>query len=179
VDTKVFALASQAGPSEAITPSTDTLLELNVINEGRKPVKWTIESVTGAIYLKGEQETALGMNKFMLTCPARGPMALYAIFDAGQNTDDVMTWSTHWLFFDEGKMQIEDRLYNKSVKNGWVNLIYRVDATLLAAIVGAKSVIGVGLSPAPGAAIFSGFAYMPFEGGAAKLPGFLQVCGPR
>jgi len=69
--------------------------------------------------------------------------------------------------------------FNKSVNNGWVNLSYRVDGVLLAAIVGAKSVIGVGLSPAPGAAIFSGFAYMPFEGGAAKLPGFLEVCGPR
>jgi hypothetical protein len=127
VDTKIFALASQAGSTEAVTPSSDELLALNVINEGRKPVKWTIESLTGAIYLKGEQETALGMNKFMLTCPARGSMELYVIFDAGKNTDEVMSWQTNWLFVDGGQMEIDDRLLEKKVLNGWINLSYRVD----------------------------------------------------
>jgi hypothetical protein len=74
VDTKLFALASQAGSSQAVTPSAEALLSLNVINNGSKPVKWTIESITGGIYLKGEQETALGINKFMFTCPAHAPM---------------------------------------------------------------------------------------------------------
>src|SRR5262249_39020062 len=107
VDTKIFALASQAGPSDAITPSRAALLALNVINEGRKPVKWTIESITGGIYLKGEQETANGINKFILICPAsHDPMRLYVIFDAGENTDEVMGWQTNWLYVDGGRMQI-------------------------------------------------------------------------
>ena len=38
VDTKIFALASQAGPSKVITPSHQTLLALSVVNDGRKPV---------------------------------------------------------------------------------------------------------------------------------------------
>jgi hypothetical protein len=177
VDTKLFALASQAGSSEAITPSAETLLTLNVINNGSKQVKWTIESVAGGIYLKGEQETALGINKFMFTCPAHAPMDLYAIFDPGQNADEVMAWSTHWLFYDGDKMQIEKKLVEKSTKNGWINLRYLADPELVRTIAGTKSKIGVGLSPAPEAAIFSGFDMMPFEGGAAKLPGFLQVCG--
>jgi hypothetical protein len=179
VDTKIFALASQAGPSEAITPSTDTLLALNVINEGSKPVNWTIESVPGAIYLKGEQQTALGMNKFILVCPARHPMELYAIFDAAKNTDEVMGWQTNWLFVDGNQVQIDDELFEKKVNNGWINLSYRVDDRLLSAITGARAVVGVGLSATPKAAVFSGFAHMPFDGGAAKLPGFLQVCGHR
>jgi hypothetical protein len=153
---------------------------LNVINNGSKPVKWTIESAPGGLYLKGEQETAIGMNKFMLVCPAsRDPMHLYAIFDAGENTNALMAWPTNWLFVDARQLRIDDRLLDKSVKNGWINLVYRVDKVLLAAIVGANSAIGVGLSPTPGAAGFNGFAHMPFEGGAAKLPGFLQVCGNR
>jgi len=176
VDTKLFALASQAGASEAVTPSEDELLALNVINNGREPAKWTIESIPGAIYLKGEQETAIGMNKFMLTCPAKGPMYLYAIFDAGQNTDEVMTWYVNWLFLDGTQSEIEDHLINKTVTNGWINLIYRVDDGLLAAIAKAKSTVGIGLSPTPGAAIFNGFSDMPFRDGAMKLPGFLQVC---
>ena len=42
------------------------------------------------IYLKGERETWNGINKFMITCPARGPITLYTIFDPGQNAKDVM-----------------------------------------------------------------------------------------
>jgi hypothetical protein len=177
--TKIFSLASQAGPTEAITPTSDTLLALNVINEGRKPAKWTIESVTGAIYLKGEQETALGITKFMLVCPAHEQMKLYAIFDASKNTDEVMSWKTNWLFVDGNQTQIDDWLQEKAVVNGWINLRYRLDNALLSAVVGARSVIGVGLSATPKAAVFSGFANMPFEAAAAKLPRFLEVCGHR
>ena len=179
VDTKLFALASQAGSSQVITPSAETLLSLNVINNGSKPVKWTIESITGGIYLKGEQETLRGINKFMLTCSPREPMHLYAIFDAGQNTNEVMTWPTHWLFYDGKKIEIENKLVKRSIANGWVNLLYLADPALIAIIVSTKSEIGVGLSPTPEAKIFNGFESMPFEGGAAKLPGFLQVCGPQ
>jgi hypothetical protein len=106
-------------------------------------------------------------------------MVLYAIFDAGKNTDEVMAWTTNWLFLDDRQMQIGDHLVSKTVKNGWINLVYRIDKPLLSAIVAARSKVGVGLSAAPGAAVFSGFAYMPFGDAAVKLPGFLQVCGRR
>jgi hypothetical protein len=135
--------------------------------------------VPGAIYLKGEQETSLGINKFMLICPARDPMELYVIFDAGKNTAEVMGWQTSWLFVDGTQIQIDDRLFKRTVNNGWINLSYRIDDRLLSAIVGAKAEVGAGLSATPKAAVFSGFAHMPFDGGATKLPGFLQVCGHR
>jgi hypothetical protein len=179
VSTRLFALASQAGPSELVTPSHQVLLSLNVVNDGSKPTKWTIESLSGALYLKGEQETALGINKFMLTCPMRGPMYLYVLFDAGQNTNEVMAWPTNWLFFDGKRIEIQNRLTTKVVLNGRINLIYVPDHNLMETIAGTKSEIGVGLSPTSGSAIFNGFAKMPFKGAAAKLPGFLQVCGPR
>ena len=179
VDTKLFSLASEASSAELVTPSHDVLFALNVVNDGRKPAGWTIESIPGAIYLKGQQETAFGMHKLMLTCPAHGSMYLYAIFDAGQNTEEVMSWGTHWLFSDDHKREIVDHLVKKSVANGWINLVSGLDKPLLAAFVATRKTIGVGLSPAPGAAFFNGFADMPFQGAAAKLGGFLQVCKPR
>jgi len=42
VDTRIFSLASEAGASEVVTPSHEMLLMLNVVNDGRKPPKWTI-----------------------------------------------------------------------------------------------------------------------------------------
>jgi hypothetical protein len=176
VSTELFSLASQAGPDQVVTPTPDKLLALGVINNGRKPVAWSIESVTGAIYLKGQQETSFGINKFLLVCPAQGPMQLWAIFDAGQNTDEVLKWGTHWLFVDGQQLQIQDHLAMEDVKNGWINLTYTVDDRLLSTVVAARSYIGIGLSPAPGAAIFEGFDRMPFDGAVAKLSGFLQVC---
>lgn len=53
VDTKLFALASEAGSSDAITPTPDELLRLNVVNNGEKPVQWSLESLPGMMYLKG------------------------------------------------------------------------------------------------------------------------------
>lgn len=180
VDTKLFALASEAGSSEAITPTAEQLLALNVINNGQKPVSWSLESLPGVIYLKGQQETwSNGITKFMLSCPVQGSMFLYTIFDAGPNANEVMTWPIDWLFSDEKKFQIQDMQAAKVNKNRKINIFFRVDAALLRIINSAKSTIGIGLSPAPEAPIFEGFAYMPFAAGAAKLPGFLQVCGHR
>jgi hypothetical protein len=178
VDTKIFTLASQAGSSEVITPSHETLLALNVVNDGRKPVKWTIESFAQGsaqgIYLKGEQETANGIDKFMVMCSS--PMGLYALYHAGMNADEVMTWPVNWLFLDHERVRMDRQLKSKTMnKRGQINLLYYLNSDLLAAIAKAKSV-GVGLQPTTGAAVFSGFDFMPFEGGAAKLPGFLSAC---
>jgi len=180
IDTKLFALASEAGSSDAITPTPDELLTLNVINNGQKPVQWSLESLPGMMYLKGQQENWVnGVSKFMLTCPAKGPMFLYAIFNAGPNANEVMGWSTDWLFSDKSQFQIQDMQLSRLNKNGEINIFFKVDDALLGILARTRATVGIGLSPAPGAAIFEGFDYMPFAGGAAKLPGFLQVCGHR
>ena len=176
VDTKIFALASQAGSSEIVTPSHETLLALNVVNDGRNPVKWTIESLSQggakAMYLKGEQETDNGMNKFMLVCVPGEPVLLYAIYDVGANADETMRFAVSLLFLDRKPIRVD---YEKEIVNGMMNLTYTLNDTLLNSISKAKTV-GAGLQPTPEGAIFSGFNSMPFEGGAAKLPGFLAVC---
>jgi hypothetical protein len=180
VDTKLFALASEAGSSDAITPTPEQLLALDVINNGQKPVSWSIESLPGQIYLKGQQETWInGISKFILSCPAHGAMFIFAIFNAGPNAKEVMTWPVDWLFSDDMQFQIQNMQASKVNKNGEIDLLFGVDDALLRIITNTKSSIGIGLSPARGAAIFEGFAYMPFAGAAAKLPGFLQVCGHR
>jgi hypothetical protein len=179
VDTNLFALKSQAGASEVITPSHETLLALNVVNDGRKPVKWTIESISrpNLMYLKGEQETANGINKFMLACPPDAPIFLYAIFDVGPNADEVMNWPVGWLFLDDKLVRMENGLLKKEISNGKMNLTYPLNRTLLNAIASAKTV-GVGLQGGVGAAVYSGFNYMPFAEGQAKLGGFAAVCHP-
>jgi hypothetical protein len=48
-------LSGEAGV-EYQKPTPNDHLQLNVINNGSQAAKWTIESIPGAIYLKGEQD---------------------------------------------------------------------------------------------------------------------------
>jgi hypothetical protein len=175
VDTKIFALASQAGSTEIVTPSHEVLLALNVMNDGRKPPKWTIESIPEGIYLKGEQETANGVNKFMLVC-APPEVHLHAIFDGGNGAEQNIRWPVNWLFLDHSQIRVDQQLIRKELRNGMINLIYRLDSNLMTAISKAKSV-GVGLQLTTEAAVFIGFDSMPFGEGALKMPGLTSVCG--
>jgi hypothetical protein len=175
VSTDLFTLKSQVGGDEIIAPPRDQLVALNVLNNGVKYVKWTIESVPEALYLKGERDTSFGINKFLIMCPAQGTMALYIIFDVGQNGDEVMRFNVDNLMIDGNKISLGERRIGKQILNGWINLIYSINRPMLDAITKANTV-GIALQPTNEAAFFAGFDGMPFEEGKKKLPGFLQAC---
>ena len=175
VNIDLFTIASRAGRDEVMTPSREELVRLVVVNDGAKKVKWTIESIPRGIYLKGERETWNGINKFMITCPARGPITLYIIFDPGQNAKDVMQFGAETLFVDYAKISLAGRRLMKEMKNGWINLMYSVDPVMMSAI-GKATTVGIGLQPTTEAAFFAGFDDLPFDEGRAKLPGFLRAC---
>jgi hypothetical protein len=73
----------------AIIPH-DELAWLNIINNGQKKTRWTIESVEFRIYLKGERETFHGINKFILECMPNHSIALLAIFDPEGRANEIM-----------------------------------------------------------------------------------------
>jgi hypothetical protein len=176
VDTKLFSLASQAGPSEMTVPNEETLKRLNVINNGAKKVRWTIESISAGMYLKGEQETYMGTNKFMITCPASSrALEVYTIFDSGQRAAEVMDFAAASLMINFAPVPLESRFLRRENHHGKINMFYPLNAELLNVISTARAV-GVALQPTREAAWFVGFAGMAFEEGAKKLPGFIQVC---
>ena len=175
VSTELFTLASSAGRDEIVAPSQEVLVRLNVVNNGAKPTKWTIESIPDGIYLKGEQQTGNGTNKFMITCAPGEPVGLYAIFDAGMNIEDAMNFNAETLIINSTKISLAGRRERRKTVNGKINVSYSVDATILNAISKAKTV-GILLQPTTEAAAYLGFESMPFDEGRAKLPGFLQVC---
>jgi hypothetical protein len=116
------------------------------------------------------------MNKFMLACAPGDPsMLLYAIFDGGNNAARDIRWPINWLFLDHSPIRLDQRMVEKSIKNGMINFTYRVDPGLMAAISKA-SLVGVGLQPSVQAKVFLGFDGVPFGDGAKKLPGLISVC---
>jgi hypothetical protein len=135
VSTDLFAVASQAGRDDVIAPAEDDLLRLNVVNNGVKETKWTIESIPEGLYLKGERETVYGLNKFIITCAPQGAMGLMIFFDAGRSADEVMHYGTEALFIDSIK-QIDLSRYHGSrrVRNGEISLSYDIDGNVLRAL---------------------------------------------
>lgn len=175
VDTKLFGLGAQAGRDDILTPSREILTMLGVYNDGLKPPLWSIESADSGIYLKGQQDTANGINKFMLICASQMPMMLYVVYDAGQNAAEALSWPVHVLHIDKKTVRIDRQIVAKRNGGGMVNVFYRLTPALLNMIREA-STVGVGLRVAEQSATFSGFDNMPFQAGAAKLSGFLKVC---
>jgi hypothetical protein len=102
-------------------------------------------------------------------------VALYIIFDPGQNAKDVMQFAAETLFVDYAKVSLAGRRLMKEMKHGWINLMYRVDLMMMAAI-GKATTVGIGLQPTNEAAFFAGFDDLPFDEGRAKVPGFLKAC---
>jgi hypothetical protein len=139
---------------------------------------WSIGSAPegsgNVIYLKGQQETDNGPNKFMIACSS--PISLFVFYHDVINADDVTKWPVNWLFIDGQRVRIDKQLQNNEIDHGENQLSYNLNSDLLTAIAKAKRV-GVGLQPAAGAAAFSGFKSMPFgEDAAKKLAEFLIEC---
>ena len=175
VDTALFTIASRAGRAELEIVPREILERLNVINNGTKKTKWTIESIPQGMYLKGERETALGINKFMIYCPVGGTPILSVVFDAGENYRDVMNFQAEWLMVDDTQVSLEGRRVRRLNNRERIHSFYRADKLLLNSLRSARFV-GVGLQPTWAAGFFVGFQRMPFEEGAAKLDGFLAIC---
>lgn len=178
VDLKLFTLASSAGPSEMLVLAPSELDALNVINNGRGKTTWSIESTANpaGMYLKGEQETIHGVNKFMIVCPAREPPFLYIIFDAQGREREILQMGVEQLWLDGAPVRIDHVRVKKQVQNGWINAVYPLTAQIRASLSRAREKVGLSMQWRSDAGLFFGFDSMPFRDGATKLPGFLRVC---
>jgi hypothetical protein len=176
VDPEFLTEMTKAGKAEVNLIPYNDLVRLNVINNGQTKTRWTIESMGEAIYLKGERATFHGINKFILICNSNRTVTLYAIFDPERREREIAKMAAISLLIDGTPMQIATQLFDgPKLVNGWINVMFSLDDTLLSAIQRAKTV-GVSFQFSYGAPVFLGFDGLEFAEGAKKLPGFLHTC---
>ena len=176
VDPEFLTEMTKAGKAEVNLIPYNDLVRLNVINNGQTKTRWTIESMGEAIYLKGERATFHGINKFILICNSNRTVTLYAIFDPERREREIANMAAISLLIDGTPMPIATQLFDgPKLVNGWINVMFSLNDTLLSAIQRAKTV-GVSFQFSYGAPIFLGFDGMEFAEGAKKLPGFLHTC---
>ena len=174
IDTELFNLSTQAGPSEINEPSIDTLKLLNIVNYGFTKPQWTIESHSGFIYLKGERDTDKGRNKFIVICSAQSQMQLFVMFDSGGHDSELLHFPTHFLVTDERSQPISP--VSKEIKDGAITLQYNLSTAQLTSMLQAKTV-GLTVRRSYESELFLGFKYLPFRDGAEKLAGLIKSCG--
>lgn len=174
VDTGLFSLASDTPSDDILELPIETLVRLNVINNGTKKPKWSIESIDGAVYLKGERETVYGIQKYIIIFPAKGRIVLHIIFDGGENAEDAMAMESDRFVVDGEYIEARQYRISRGNDHGLINAMYLLETEVLDRIMKAKTV-GFSLRFSNEAAVFLGFSNLPFEEGAAKLPGLLDV----
>jgi hypothetical protein len=176
VDPEFLSEMAKAGKAEInLIPYAD-LVRLNVVNNGQTKTRWTIESMDEAIYLKGERTTFHGINKFILICNPSRTVTLYAIFDPERREREIINMSAMSLLLDGKPIPIAtQRSDGPKLVNGWINVMFSLNDSLLSAIQQAKTV-GVSFQFSYDAPLFLGFDGMELGDGARKLPGFLHTC---
>jgi hypothetical protein len=174
IDSELFSLASETPNDEILILPNETLTRLNVINNGQKKVKWTIESIQGGLYLKGERETIYGMQKFLIVFPSKDKMYLYIIFDAGRSAGDAMRMDVDRLVIDDELLPLKAFRVSRIDDHGLINSTYLMPPGVLEKLYQAK-MVGLCLQFSEDAPVFLGFDNLPFTEGAAKLPGLLAL----
>lgn len=103
-DISLFSLMSSASSDDIRLVSKDVLLELNIVNNGYLPARWTFDSVPQGIYLKGEQATRDGLQKMIFLCN-KGKVKFIPMF----NIDGVGVnyWNRIFLLIDDQQYELQ------------------------------------------------------------------------
>ena len=174
VDVDLFVIMTKSSPREISELSIADLKKMNILNYGFERPKWSIESTGDNIYLKGERNTANGINKFLLICASPRQILIHAIFDPQGHEEESISMQSYSLMVN-GK-QFPLVLYRKEIINGWFNALFILNLQQAKKLRDAMSV-GIAVQFAPEAPTFLGFDAMPVGDGEQKLKGFLHACG--
>ena len=174
VSTALFTYSAETAADDILELPHETLRRLNVANHGHDPVEWSVESIDVGVYLRGQRDTVLGVQKFILFFPPGLPVVMHAIFQGGQNAETIMGMQTERLAIDDEYISLSARRIRRVNDNTWINGIYELSNDIVEKLKTAKSV-GYLLQFSDGAPTFCGFYGFSFEGGAARLSGLLAL----
>jgi hypothetical protein len=174
VDPSLWSLKAGVSANAIYEPSEEKLIALGVLNYGRSQVKWSIESTDLGLYLKGEQATKFGINKFIIACH-NNRFALDFIFDPQGRGEEASSYRADSLVVDGHMHPLQRYLLHKDIQNGLLNALYDLTPEYLNLIQNAKTV-GVTTSASDSSPVFLGFDAMPFAEGAGKLKGLRNTC---
>jgi hypothetical protein len=177
VDTGLLAhWRQQTDRYDVVALSDLELNTLGILRSRTGETEWTIEAREGRPYLRGYRETNRGMQKLIFYC-LDGQVLVHAIFDPEGRVEEVLRDMRAISFYLDGEyLPVQETdLHSLQQVNGMINVIFRVDRSLVPRILGVER-LGVICQHHHGAPIFLGFDDMPFGRGAVLLPSLLHAC---
>lgn len=155
VSSGLFDLMVEAGPNEMRSLSENELVDLNIVNNGRLPATWTIEALPGVMYLKGDQVSVYGHGKLIFSCLREG-IILHAIYEAGNNAEDILKNSNYFAFMSDGETYDLNSPIKFINNSGWLNALHHFPKDFIEKAVSAKE-LGYAMQFTKGAPMFRGF----------------------
>jgi len=172
-DSELFSEMTAAGRDNINLIPASELLRLNVINNGQSSTVWSIESVNGVVYLKGQRDTASGINKFLMACSTQG---VYLTIVLSPYAHGLPPTNVIFLVADDKEYPIENFLNTPPVlHNGSVFTDFVLPLDIVH-IVEAAHEVGVMFQFDRGAPTYLGFLGMRVGDSAEKMPGVLHGC---
>lgn len=171
VDVALFERMVQA-PSDGIIVLTKAEQKnMRVVNNGVLPTTWALVNTQGIIYLKGEQQTDLGLGKFIFNC-VDGVVYGAAFYEGGSNADTIAATQRYSLRINSQFLPI---VLHRPVqlKNGYVSAYFPLSKNQLRDIVSAQEV-GFAFHP-PNPDLFFGFTVSLVDG-RSKIVDFAKFC---
>jgi len=174
VDVGLFDRMSRAGKDEMLVLPKADLEKLRVINNGRQPAEWAIESSDGATTLKGAQQTWLGMSEILLSCN-QGQVVFHALFDAGDNAEAVRdSAKEHLIRFGDGYVPLADPRQPVSIQDGHVSAEFVLSREQINRLPASSSVGYAARLGYPN--VFAGFSVDTLGPSTEKISAFLKSC---
>ncbi len=155
---------------------------MGVVNNGTGPTFWSIQASTSSpdtsfLYLRGERDTAYGINKILFFCnPSGENMMLHVIFDPQGRAEEAVSMQALSLTLDETQLQVTNYLRGDVEEvNGWINATFGLSADHWA-MIKHSATIGVMFQFTYEAPVFLGFGGMPLEGAEGFMSGIEFAC---
>lgn len=169
----------------AITPANQInwlskaqITRWNLANNGRQRSKWSIESTTTepfALFLKGEQQSWVGLGKALFLCGRKG-IVFYPFYEAGSNSDNITRSAVRYsIIVDEKFLPLKADGVKLVARNGFVSAAFLLPNSLAESLSIAKK-IGFAAQPS-GDVIYWGFnVEVGNAADASKIRGFVKTC---
>lgn len=166
--------ARKAGTDLEIIPH-EILRDLNVVNGGFTREEWSIQSIEGSLYVRGERDTYFGHQKLLLTYnPDKIQFDFTAVFEARNREEELNMMRQVDIECDSHMINVSSRSYRTEIINGYFIIAIPISINE-ARMIAASESAGVYMRFGPEAPTYLGISGMRVESGRHFLTGLINA----
>jgi hypothetical protein len=179
IDGRLLTAMANTDASDILLLPEAQLTELQIVYTGHGLAQWTLEPFDGGLYLKGQQTTTRGTDKFLISCGNDADsLTLVAMFPA-VDPEHLRTFGARSLMLDGEPVPLDRRAVMRAENSGEFSVMEIMLTPKQVTALKKAEQIGVAVQFAYGAPIFYGFSDMATNGMRQKLGGLAGMCGGR